>query len=82
MLMKPILILAAAGAALTLAACSEKSEGQTAAAMPDTSSPAAKSGAAPDAGATGQVPPEAEVTGPPSTPNPVADQAAGQPTTQ
>lgn len=74
--MKPILILAAAGAALVLAACENKSEGQTAAAMPDTSSEAAKTGAAPDAGATGQVPPEAEVAGTPDTPNPVAEQQA------
>lgn len=74
--MKPILILAAAGAALVLASCENKSEGQTAAAMPDTSSEAAKTGAAPDAGATGQVPPEAEVAGTPDTPNPVAEQQA------
>lgn len=74
--MKPILILAAAGAALVLGACENKSEGQTAAAMPDTSSEAAKTGAAPDAGATGQVPPEAEVAGTPDTPNPVAEQQA------
>jgi hypothetical protein len=76
--MKPTLILAAAGLAFALAACENKSEGQTAAAMPDTTSPAAQTGVAPDAGTTGQIPPEAEVAGTPDTPNPVAEQAAEQ----